>query len=296
MTWPAEVADIRYPSAADGTDQSAMWYAPKAKGPAPLLVALHPWSAGYKRGQSVPYAEWCMRKGWVFIHPDFRGPNVRPEACGSELVVQDILSAVEYAKKSADVDERRVYLMGASGGGYATLLMAGRAPQVWTAASAWVPILDLAVWHADSKARKNKYMKELEDCCGGAPGTSAEVDRQYEQRSARKWLAGAASVPLDINAGITDGHTGSVPVSHTLLAFNILARPEDRLSAEEIDGFVRKQSVPPHLQERIDDPTYGEKRVLFRRSSNNVRVTIFQGGHDELHETGLKWLEGRRKA
>lgn len=295
MDWPKEVEDIRYPSAADGTKQAAMWYAPKGGKRAPLLVALHPWSAGYRRGQSVPYAEWCIRKGWVFIHPDFRGPNVRPEACGSELVVQDILGAVEHARKSADVDEERVYLMGASGGGYATLLMAGRAPMTWTAASAWVPILDLAVWHGDSKARKNKYMKETEDCCGGAPGSSAEADRQYERRSVKTYLAAAVDVPLDINAGITDGHTGSVPISHTLLAFNMLARPEDRLSAEEIEYFVKTQSVPPHLRQDIYDATYGEKRPLFRRSSNRVRVTIFQGGHDELYEAGLTWLEGQRR-
>jgi acetyl esterase/lipase len=295
MKWPQEVAEIRYPSAADRTEQPAMWYAPKTSAPVPLLVALHPWSAGYRRGQSVPYAEWCIRKDWVFIHPDFRGPNLRPEACGSELVVQDILSAVDYARAAANVDPRRIYLMGGSGGGYATLLMAGRAPRLWTAASAWVPILDLAVWHRDATARLNKYVKEMEACCGGAPGASPEVDRQYERRSAKTWLANAASVPLDINAGITDGHTGSVPISHSLLAFNMLARPEDRLTQEEIDWFVAKQSAPEHLRREIVDPAYGEKRPLFRRASNNVRVTIFQGGHDELHEAGLTWLDGQRR-
>ena len=35
------------------------------------------------------------------IAPDFRGPNIRPEACASKLAIQDVLDAVEYAKKNA---------------------------------------------------------------------------------------------------------------------------------------------------------------------------------------------------
>ena len=31
----------------------------------------------------------------VFIHPHFTGSNVKPEAIGSDLVIEDVLSAIE---------------------------------------------------------------------------------------------------------------------------------------------------------------------------------------------------------
>ncbi|MHC4482805.1 MAG: alpha/beta hydrolase family protein, partial [Planctomycetota bacterium] len=116
--WPKKVREIRYISAADSTLQPALFYAPKTRAKAaPLLVALHTWSGNYTQKMSIPYAEWCIKKGWFFIHPHFRGPNWTKEATGSELVVADIISAVDYAKRHADVDSSRIYLVGASGGG-----------------------------------------------------------------------------------------------------------------------------------------------------------------------------------
>ncbi|MCH2206397.1 MAG: S9 family peptidase [Lentisphaerales bacterium] len=41
---------------------------------------------------------------------------------GSEYVVADIISIVEYMKKNYNVDEKRIYLIGCSGGGYASFL------------------------------------------------------------------------------------------------------------------------------------------------------------------------------
>jgi len=295
MAWPSFVEDLRYPSLADNSDQPAKFYAPAASGPAPLLVALHPWSSDYDREASIPYAEWCKAKGWVFIHPSFRGPNVRPQATGSELVVKDIVSAVDHARKAASVDTRRIYLMGASGGGYASLLMAGRALDIWAGVSAYVPLVDLVAWHRESVARKSRYADNIVAACGGAPGASAAVDEEYRRRSAITWLANAANVPLDINAGIHDGHTGSVPISHTLRAFNLLAAPQDRISEDDIRYFVEQDAVPPHLRMDIQDPSYGAHKPLFRRTSRRVRVTIFDGGHDELYEAGLSWLEQQAK-
>ena len=84
--WPAKVKEITYFSAADSTHQPALFYAPGTNQDAPLLVALHTWSGDYRQKDSIPYANWCIKYGWVIIHPNFRGPNKRPEATGSELV------------------------------------------------------------------------------------------------------------------------------------------------------------------------------------------------------------------
>jgi pimeloyl-ACP methyl ester carboxylesterase len=231
----------------------------------------------------------------VLIHPDFRGVNQRPEACGSELVVQDILSAVEFAQKKAVVDIRRIYLVGASGGGYASLLMAGRAPDIWAGVSAWCPIYDLRTWHAETSQRQLKYCDMLETVCGGAPGESPEVDEQYRVRSAATWLPHAHNVTLSINTGITDGHNGSVPVSHTLNAFNALAIAHDRIAESAIQSMVQNPNMPVELLQRIDDPLYHSKPALFRRVSGSTQVTIFEGGHEIIYEAALGWLEQQVK-
>ena len=211
---------------------------------------------------------------------------------GSELAVQDILSAVSWARQQGNVDPNRIYVIGASGGGYASLLMAGRAPELWAGVSAWVPISDLVKWHAETTVRKLRYAGEIEAALGGhkpVPGTPAHADAL--KRSAITYMARARGVNLDINAGITDGHNGSVPVSHSLEAFNALAAPRDLLSPALIGEFVKTAKVPAALRkETVVDASYGRKTVLFRRKSGAARVTIFQGGHEIIPEAGLQWL------
>lgn len=97
--WNSKVQQVMYTSSADNTRQPMMFYKPNLNQPRPLVVALHSWSEGYRQSESVIYSEWAIANDWVFIHPHFRGPNVKPEATGSDLVIGDVLSAIEYAKR-----------------------------------------------------------------------------------------------------------------------------------------------------------------------------------------------------
>ena len=275
-----------------------MFWAPDAAQPVPLLVGLHTWSGDYAQTGDTfgrPYAEWCIERGWAFIQPNFRGPNRRPEACGSELAVGDIVSAVRHAEERVAIDPERIYLVGVSGGGYMALLMAGRYPKLWAGVSAWVPITQLADWHAECRRAGRHYADDLEAVCGGPPGASERVDREYRHRSPATWLTAAVGVPIDINAGIRDGHEGSVPISHSLRAFNLLAEKNERLSEEDIEAMLRTASVPESLGKSPEDPLYGERRPLFRRVSGAARVTIFRGGHEIVPQAALHWLEQQRR-
>jgi dipeptidyl aminopeptidase/acylaminoacyl peptidase len=296
VSWPGEIETITFVSSADGSEQPAAFYHSGAPGVKPLLVALHTWSYDYDQDMNIPYAEWCIAHDWILIAPSFRGPNNRPEATGSALAVQDVLDAVAYAEAHAPVDPDRIYLVGVSGGGHMALLMAGRTPERWAAVSAWVPINDLAAWHAECRAADRPYAADLISSCGGAPGESPAVDAQYRARSPLTNLHPGLRTPLDINAGVLDGHTGSVPISHTLRAFNALAAPQDRIGDADIAYFVEQVAVPPDLQDDFSDELYGEKRVLFRRASGNARVTIFDGGHQIIYEAALTWLESIKRS
>jgi len=284
-------------SSKDGSPQRVIWWRPEtaaktASGaPVPLLVFLHSWSGGFEQGP--PWIAQAKKMGWALAAPDFRGPNRRPEACASDLAVQDVLDAVEYARREARIDDSRIYLVGGSGGGHMALMMAARAPHVWAGVSSWCPITDLAAWHAESSARKNNYARMLEQSCGGPPGPSTEAE--YRRRSPLFHLAAARGVPVDISTGIHDGHTGSVPVSHTLRAFNALAADSARIDDGLITAMVSGRSVPQALSaERQDDPERA-KAVLFRRVSGNARVTIFEGGHDSESTSAVLWLSRQRR-
>ncbi|MCA9232196.1 MAG: PmoA family protein [Planctomycetales bacterium] len=285
------VREVEYRSSIDGTSQPAMFYAPASDQQVPLLVTLHTWSGDYTQDFHRACESWCQEKGWAYIHPNFRGPNVRPEATGSEMAVQDIVDATRFAIRQANVDPTRIYLVGTSGGGYMSLLMAGRHPELWAGVSSWVPISDLAAWYRQSKSAGTHYWETIAASCGGAPGDSPEVDRQYLIRSPLTYLKNARSVSLDINAGIRDGHEGSVPVSQSLRAFNEIAHAPDRFSDEEIQSIVNAAEVPEQLQEEIIDPSYGERRPLLRRHAGRARVTLFDGGHELIPAAALEWLE-----
>ena len=299
--FPEGVQEISYTSAGDQSQQSALFWKPdnaEVKKPTPLLVALHTWSGNYKQRGGITYANWCQKTGWAFIHPNFRGPNWTGDALGSDLAVADIVSAVEYAKANANIDESRIYLIGVSGGGHASLLMAGRHPEIWAGVSAWCGISDIAEWHRQCTGTKFAgYAKHIEKALGGPPDND-ERRASARHRSPVTWLKNAATVPLDINHGINDGRAGSVPFKQSLHAWNQVVKKEARFSDDEISAFFETQKIPSSLaafEVKTADPFYGTHQPILRRTSGNTRITVFKGGHEIVHQAALNWLAAQQK-
>jgi len=291
---------VKVTSTKDNSEQDSLFYCPpeadlKSGKPQPLLVALHTWSTTY--GLCTKYLPDCQERKWVMVAPNFRGGNSRPTACASELAIQDVLDAVEYAKKHARVDESRIYLTGASGGGHMALMMAAKAPGVWAAVSAWVPISDLTEWHRQTVGKKGKYDQMMEKCCGGPPGPQTEAE--YRARSPIFHLPNAKGLPLDINTGIHDGHTGSVPVSQSLRAFNVLAAAnglaEKQIAEADIEAAVTKEKIPDALAKERENDVERKMPVLFRRIAGPVRITVFEGGHQDEQGATFTWLARQQK-
>ncbi|MBO5939930.1 MAG: prolyl oligopeptidase family serine peptidase [Kiritimatiellae bacterium] len=300
-SWDAKLVEVK--SSADGTMQPCWYWAPgkAAETAVPLIVGLHTWSYDYKSVKSYSAAlNEAKRRGWAFVGPNFRGPNSTPAGCGSELAVQDIEDAVEYAKKNCKIDADRVYIVGGSGGGHMTLLMLGSRPGLFAAGSAFCPITDLARWHADSllkhPGRGKGYAKMMESACGGTPAERAE---EYAKRSPLTWLhaAKAAKTPVYIATGIHDGWTGSVPVGHAIRAFNALCEKGAEVSEAHIAAIEEKRAIPSDLEsENVKDPFYNQKKhIHFRRTSGNVRLTLFEGGHSGNFPAGVDFMSRQRR-
>lgn len=294
-SWRARVpgiTEVRITSTADGHQQPALWLPPNQPGPRPLLVALHSWSVGYDQVASIPYGTWAQANGWAMIHPDFRGVSNNAAATGSDLAIQDIVDAIDWASSNADIDPHNIYVIGFSGGGMMSLNMAGRHPERIAGAVSWVPIYDLVEWYRHSY--NQRYINQIGASCGGNPFASEAARQECLRRSPRAVLDNArrAGVPVYIGHGLQDR---LVPPNHAVWAFNHLAAPADRLSNEEAVA-IAGSTLPAHLAGRIDAETFfrpGDPQVLFSRRSGDVTLVLFRGGHNAVFNPGLEWMVHR---
>jgi uncharacterized protein (TIGR02246 family) len=282
---------VQIRSSADGTLQPSFLSLPDSLDPArptALAVLLHTWSFDYT--QRHPSIEAGARaRGWVLLAPNFRGRNDHPEACGSRLAEQDILDAVQWVRDHYPVDPKRIYVLGLSGGGHMTMLMAGKHPGLWAAASAWVGLSDVAAWYPDRARDSDGAM--MRRCFGGAPSASDSVAAEYRARSPITWLDRAAALPIDIAAGRDDPE---VPMAQSVRAFNVLAVAAGGVPVTEAElaelarpgGMLLK----PGVADTSADPTWGRK-ILLRRHAGPSRLTIFEGEHTWMPRAVLEWLD-----
>ena len=286
-------------STLDGEKQNVLYWAPETARtqPTPLFVFLHSWSGNYKQDNSK-WQQQAMERGWIYVHPDFRGANSSPKACGSKYARQDVLDAMDWACEKFNVDRSRIHLAGVSGGGHMAMLMAGHHPDRFTSVSAWVGISDLAEWyrfHVKDGEPQN-YAKMILKCFGAPPGSSPEVDADYRDRSPLFHIQNLGDLPIDIYAGVNDGHTGSVPVRHSLSAFNEIAkvRKTATVTEEEMEQlWTDRRLENPQPSDQKPDELLG-REILLRRTSGNARVTIFEGGHESLPSAACDWLARHR--
>jgi dienelactone hydrolase len=286
------IRDVRIASTSDGSGQAALWLPPAGEGQ-PLLVVLHSWSAAYLQHLGVPFARWAQKHGWAMIAPNFRGVNDKAQATGSDLAVQDVVDAVRWSSAKADIDSDRVFVIGFSGGGMMSLLMAGRHPGLFAGAVAWVPIHDLVDWYRYTARQRPQphYVGHIRASCGGDPRSDKRAGTQCAKRSPRAHLPAArkAGVPVYIGHGLSDQ---GVRPDHTIRAFNQLAARDDRIPPKAV-SVIRRNVLPKPLRGSVQTQThFGQKdpRVVFARTSGPVTVVLFEGEHDMVYHPGLRWM------
>ncbi len=284
------VQDVRIPSTADGHQQPAFWVPPSGDWNRPLLVALHSWSTGYDQHASIPFAMWAKENGWAFIAPNFRGSFDRAESMGSEPSVQDVIDAIDWAITQGGVNPDRVYLVGFSGGGMMSLLIAGRHPDRITAAASWTPVYDLVDFHFHNRTQgQEKYSRHVRTGCGGNPETSDTARAECLKRSPLTYLDGARGIPVLIGQGIADT---LVPPSQAAMAFNQLADGTDRFSEAQLD-VLRRGRVPESITDPVTAEHFfgrGDPGVAIARSSGSKLFVLFRAGHEMVYGPALRWF------
>ena len=283
---------ISVPSSADGSLQPSYVFVPP-RPPAgassyPVAVLLHTWSFDLEQ-RSAEVEAGAAARGWLLVQPNFRGRSDNPSACGSPLVQQDILDAVNWVRQRYAVDSSRIYLLGLSGGGYMTMLMAARHPAIWAAGSAWVGISDLNEWYGAHTA--DNYGRMIRACLAGDPTVVDSSRAEARRRSPRTYLSPKLTVPLDMAAGRYDS---VVSPAHTLRAFDAIA--PRAISEAEIAQLLAAGNglIAPSPADTVADSTFA-RRIFLRRVAGPFRVTIFEGGHEWRPDAALAWLATQQK-
>jgi len=290
--WPENCRKVEIVSSIDGNMQPAMFLRSGGNMPRPLVVSLHTWSGGYDQKDTLAWQ--CLEKNYNYIHPHFRGRNNNPDACGSHLAIRDIDDAISYALNNACVDRSSIHVVGSSGGGYATLLTYMNSSHNIKSYSAWVAISDLVKWFYESEGRKSNYARDIARATGGwtnennyTLGLDEAIKRSpYFMKTPVKKRKYSK---LMICAGIHDGYTGSVPITHSLLFYNKLMK--------DFDGHDAKNLIPDqHIIELVASRNFinkpqkmiGARQILYEKNYKDlITLIIFDGGHEMLSDVAL---------
>ena len=155
----------------------------------PLIVALHGIHSNPFQILGYPgLTKHADEHGYVLVAP--MGYNTRgwygvlgkggqksgdPKNLG-ELSEKDVMNVLDLAKKQANVNEDRVYLLGHSMGGGGTLHLAMKYPKIW---AAMAPIAPAAFWGMD-KLKDAKHIPAIV--------VQGEKDRLVPAAATRRWV------------------------------------------------------------------------------------------------------------
>ena len=226
-----------------------------------------------------------VAKGFNYIHPNFRGANNHKDACCSDLVISDIDASIDYALNHANVDTSRIFVIGVSGGGYATLVMFMKSKHRIKKFSSWVPLVDLVKWFEESKIRKLKYSEDILAC---TESTEGNLNKKIaSEKSPIYWETPIEKLKysrLEIYTGVYDGMTGNgtIPITHSINFYNKLLKDlKEKDSSKYVSG-AEKLALFEYRKPLSNFGSIAERAVTLVKESNNIRLTLFEGGHEIL--------------
>jgi dipeptidyl aminopeptidase/acylaminoacyl peptidase len=144
-------------SSFDTTPIASFLYLPaniERNGSHPAIVIPHGGPTWQHMNDWHPSIQYFVSQGFVVIAPNFRGSTGfgrkfteanRGDCGGGDL--RDCIAAVDFLKETGYVDPERIAFMGASYGGYLTLMALAKFPNMWAAGVAFVPFANWFTAH-----------------------------------------------------------------------------------------------------------------------------------------------------
>lgn len=286
LEWRDEFKIIDVKSPKDGSIQKAYFYNTTSTNPQPLIVSLHTWSNDYTQYDSIN--EFTFRKDYNYIHPNFRGANNTKDACCSDLVISDIDASIDFALKNANVDATKIYVIGMSGGGYATLAMFMKSKHQIKKFSSWVPLVDLVQWYNETELRRMKYSNEILLCTESKNGTLNK--RIAKEKSPIYWKTPIKKLnnsSLEIYTGIFDE---IIPITHSINFYNKLLGDLQVKDSTKFISQAEKNSLLEYGKPLGEFSMISGRKVMLIKETSNIKITMFQGGHEILERYAFEEL------
>lgn len=197
---------IHYPSKDGKWTISAFVYVPynlPRNGEHPAIVLVHggPWAQS--RNSFNRFVQYMANQGYIVVAPNYRGST----GYGKEFQeadfldmgggdLQDVLAAADWIQQTGYVDRKKLILMGASYGGYLTMLGVTKAPGLWAAGVSIVPFVN---WFTEIQ-NEDPELRESDLATTGDPVKNKAL---YEDRSPINFVD-QIKAPLYLLAGGND--------------------------------------------------------------------------------------------
>jgi dipeptidyl aminopeptidase/acylaminoacyl peptidase len=252
---------VHYPSRDGKWTISAFLYVPRnmqRNGQNAAIVYIH----GGPKSQSVDqfnrFVQHIVNQGYMVIAPNYRGSTGYGKAFedanlfdmgGGDL--QDVLSAADFLKGTGYPDPKKLIAMGASYGGYLTMMAVTKAPDVW---SAGVPIVPFVNWFTEIE-NEDPILQQSDMATMGDPKRNPDF---FRERSPF-FFVDQIKAPLFLLAG---GHDPRCPKEETIQVVDEIKKrggvADYKIYEDEGHGFAR-------LENQID---------AYRRVTNFLKARV----------------------
>ena len=144
---------VHYPSKDGKWTISAFLYVPfnmARNGQNAAIVYIHGGPTSQTTNSFNRFVQYAVNQGYMVLAPNYRGSS----GYGKEFQqanlfdmgggdLQDVLAGVDWIKQTGHIDPKKIAVMGASYGGYLSMMAVTKAPEVWAAG---VPIVPFVNW------------------------------------------------------------------------------------------------------------------------------------------------------
>jgi len=256
---------VRYPSRDGKWTISAFVYVPYnmvRNGQNAAIVYVHGGPTSQTVNSFNRFIQHMVNQGYMVIAPNYRGST----GYGKEFQqanlfdmgggdLQDVLAAADFIKQTGFLDPKKIVLMGASYGGYLTMMGVTKAPEVWAAA---VPIVPFVNWFTEIQ-NEDPVLQQSDLATMG----DLEKNKALFQDRSPIFFVDQIKAPLFLLAGRNDPRCpeeesrqviDAIKKRGGIVEFKVyeneghgLARVENQIDAyQRVSGFL-KAHVPPGI-------------------------------------------------
>ena len=236
---------VHYPSRDGKWTISAFLYLPynmARNGQNAAIVYIHGGPTSQTMNSFNRFIQFAANQGYMVLAPNYRGSTgYGREFQNANLFdmgggdLQDVLAGVDWIKQTGHLDPKKIAVMGASYGGYLSMMAVTKAPEVWAAG---VPIVPFVNWLTEIE-NEDPVLRESDLATMGDPVKNKAL---YEDRSPVNFID-QIKAPLLLLAG---GHDPRCPKSEAQQVVDAIKKRggtvDFKIYENEGHGFARVEN------------------------------------------------------